>query len=572
MVLARDFVMSTNTQASFFLRLIVPLIGFLIILSVVMHFLVPTIMNSNAEREAIKTGVNVVNQFTQLRGYYSKHVIKKALLAGLKPSIEHKGVDNTVPLPATMIYDMGKLLSSGNINLDLYSAFPFPNRASRRLDAFQQQAWKQLNTNPDNPFSKVEKTSKGTYVRVAVADKLAAQGCVDCHNSRPDTPKDDWRIGDVRGVLEVKINIDSQLAASSALGWDVVNIIIISSIILVIFLSIIYKKRINDRLMAIVKSSTILAEGDLTHRLKEEGNHEAGQISRSVNEFTSSLGKALSEVNSSSASVSKTTSLLSQASQRSTVRSQDQSLNTEQMATAISQMLTSLSQVAQNILLTKGKAEDADKEVVNANQQVMIANDYIQNLSSEISRANDIITNLQQSSESIGSVVDVIRGISDQTNLLALNAAIEAARAGEQGRGFAVVADEVRTLAGRTQSSTEEIQDIITQIQAGVKDAVQAMGAGLDTANDCVAQTARSTASLELITTAITVVTDNANQIAAATEEQTIVLNEIQLNAASIAESANTEHQDALNNKQECQKLEQLVREMHASLTQFTLK
>ncbi len=564
--------MGNDYMASFFWRLIIPLISFLIILSIIMHFLVPTMMNRNAEQEAVNTGINIVQQFTQLRGYYSKHVIKKALVAGMKPSIKHEGVDNAIPLPATMIYDMSDVLSSSSINLDLYSTFPFPNRASRRLDDFQQQAWKQLNIDSDTPYTQVEETSSGTYVRIAVADKLVAQGCVNCHNSRADTPKDDWRLGDVRGVLEVKINIDSQLAASAALGWNVVSIIIISSIILVIFLSIIYRKRINYRLMAIVKSSAILAGGDLTHRLREEGKHEAGQISRSVNKFSKTLGDALLAVNTSSNNVSGTTELLLGASQRSTARSQDQSLNTEQMATAISQILTSLTEVAQNILLTKIKAEDADKEVTNANQQVSIANDYIKNLSGEITRANDIIVKLQESSESIGSVVDVIRGISDQTNLLALNAAIEAARAGEQGRGFAVVADEVRTLAGRTQSSTEEIQGMITQIQAGVKDAVQAMGEGLDTANNCVEQTARSTESLGMITNAITVVTDNANQIAAATEEQTIVLNEIQLNSASIAEAATTEHQDAINNKQECEKLEQYVQEMHASLAKFTLK
>ncbi len=537
-----------------------------------MYFLVPTMMNKNAEQEAIKTGVNIVNQFTKLRGYYNKHVIKKALAAGMKPMIEHEGIDNAIPLPATMIHDMSNLLSSESINLDLYSAYPFPNRASRRLDSFQQQAWKQLNRNADKPFIRVEETPTGTYIRVAVADKLVAQGCVNCHNSHPDTPKVGWSLGDVRGVLEVRINMDSQLAASSTLGWQIVGIISTSSIILVIFLSIIYRKRINYRLMAIVKSSAVLASGDLTHRLTEEGQHEAGEISRSVNKFTESLGKTLLEVNASSNNVSTTTSLLLASSQRATFRSQEQSVNTEQMATAITQTLTSLTEVAQNIVQTKNKAEDADKEAMNANQQVSIASDYIKNLSGEITRANEIIIKLQESSESIGNVVDVIQSISEQTNLLALNAAIEAARAGEQGRGFAVVADEVRTLAGRTQSSTQEIQDIITQIQSGVKDAVLAMGKGLDTANACVEQTARSAESLELITNAITVVTENADQIATATEEQTMVLNEIQLNSASIAEAATTEYHDSMSNSQECEKLEQLVQEMQKSLDQFTLK
>ncbi len=563
--------MAKGIRESFFWRLITPLIGFLVVLCVVLYFLIPGMMNRNAEQEAIKTGVGIVNQFTLLRGYYNKNVVKKALNAGLKPVIDHQTGENNIPLPATMIHDLSALLKDSNIQLNLYSGFPFPNRSARRLDDFQQQAWQTLSKKPDTPFSLVEETPLGTFLRVAVADKLVAQGCVDCHNTRADTPKNDWKLGDVRGVLEVKLDLGSQLAASSALGWQVVALIVLSSIVLVIFLSIIYRNRINKRLMAIIGSTSKLASGDLTHRMNGEGEHEAAQISRSMNTFTDSLNSTLKDVHGTSDEVFATTSVLLSSAQRAASRAQDQSQNTEQMATAIKQTLTSLTEVSQNIVQTKVTAEDADREAGTAGEQVRVANTYINDLSIEIKRANDIVIKLQESSENIGSVVDVIQAISEQTNLLALNAAIEAARAGEQGRGFAVVADEVRTLAGRTQSSTQEIQEIITQIQSGVQDAVKAMSTGLETANSCVEQTQLSVKSIEHISNAINVVTQNAEQIASATEQQTVVLNEIEKNSENIAQVAITANSDAVANSEECQKLEQLSKSMKASLAKFTL-
>jgi len=563
--------MAKGIRESFFWRLITPLIGFLVVLCVVLYFLIPGMMNRNAEQEAIKTGVGIVNQFTLLRGYYNKNVVKKALNAGLKPVIDHQTGENNIPLPATMIHDLSALLKDSNIQLNLYSGFPFPNRSARRLDDFQQQAWQTLSKKPDTPFSLVEETPLGTFLRVAVADKLVAQGCVDCHNTRADTPKNDWKLGDVRGVLEVKLDLGSQLAASSALGWQVVALIVLSSIVLVIFLSIIYRNRINKRLMAIIGSTSKLASGDLTHRMNGEGEHEAAQISRSMNTFTDSLNSTLKDVHGTSDEVFATTSVLLSSAQRAASRAQDQSQNTEQMASAIKQTLTSLTEVSQNIVQTKVTAEDADREAGTAGEQVRVANTYINDLSIEIKRANDIVIKLQESSENIGSVVDVIQAISEQTNLLALNAAIEAARAGEQGRGFAVVADEVRTLAGRTQSSTQEIQEIITQIQSGVQDAVKAMSTGLETANSCVEQTQLSVKSIEHISKAINVVTQNAEQIASATEQQTVVLNEIEKNSENIAQVAITANSDAVANSEECQKLEQLSKSMKASLAKFTL-
>jgi methyl-accepting chemotaxis protein len=180
--------------------------------------------------------LSIIDQYKTLRGYYVKSVIKKVKGndTGLKISYDHKTMDDAIPLPATLIHDMSELLGQkgeDNIKLKLYSDFPFPNRKDRKLDDFGQQALAFFKTAPDEPFVKKDTLEGQEVVRVAVADKMVAQACVNCHNSRHDTPKNDWKLNDVRGVLEVISPIGVQLSANEAMVNRLIAIAVVGLIL-----------------------------------------------------------------------------------------------------------------------------------------------------------------------------------------------------------------------------------------------------------------------------------------------------------------------------------------------------
>lgn len=208
----------------------------------------------------------------------------------------------------------------------------------------------------------------------------------------------------------------------------------------------------------------------------------------------------------------------------------------DKVATAMNEMSATVHEVARNATEAAEAAQQADAETRTGKSVVSQAIEAIDLLASEVESAAQVIHKLEQDSDEIGAVLDVIRGIAEQTNLLALNAAIEAARAGEQGRGFAVVADEVRTLAQRTQQSTQEIQNMIERLQSGSQDAVKAMEQGKNRAQAGVTQAAEAGTSLETIAAAVSTISDMNTQIATAAEEQSVVAEEINLNINSISD------------------------------------
>ncbi|WP_185965827.1 ATP-binding protein [Shewanella sp. YLB-09] len=228
----------------------------------VLSFSIPILVERNAEQHAIHTALNSLKQLKILRAYYTKNVVKKVQDFGvLTPAIKHLGEPDKIPLPATMIHDLSQLFDDSGSKLNLYSAYPFPNRQHITLDPFQQKAWLELNENPNQIISAVNNENNHTVLRVAIADQMQIQACVDCHNNHPLTPKTDWQLGDVRGVLEMSIDISSQLALAKTLSLWIISCMLIACILLIVIFYFLTSK-ITEQVSNISQGMIALGKGN----------------------------------------------------------------------------------------------------------------------------------------------------------------------------------------------------------------------------------------------------------------------------------------------------------------------
>jgi len=279
-------------------------------------------------------------------------------------------------------------------------------------------------------------------------------------------------------------------------------------------------------------------EGDLTQRLPIRGNDEITAIARSFNTFITQIQDLVKESKNASEILSRLSEEISSISSETRHLTDDQLQQTDQAATGSNEMSQTIHEVAGNAERAASAATDVAENANSGKSTMEKTQQRIGHLAKDIQQSCEVIQGLQAETDSIGSVLDVIRGIAEQTNLLALNAAIEAARAGEQGRGFAVVADEVRSLASRTQESTEEINKMISRLQEQAASAVRSMEENAKNSEDTAESAHIALESISSISSAVNTITEMSLSIASAVEEQSAAANEISGNVIRIAESS----------------------------------
>lgn len=320
----------------------------------------------------------------------------------------------------------------------------------------------------------------------------------------------------------------------SLMMWVVVAVIII-----VIFTGVLIAKNLTSSIKQVQDAMTKMADGDLTTRIDHLGKNELGVLADSYNKTAANLSNLTSQLVSVANNVAGSSETLASAMNQADHNSQNMLSQVEQIATALNEMSSTALEMSQNAANAETAANEAITNVEIGNKSLIKSNDISLKIGESITEATKLVNQLKEYSTEIGAVIEVINSISEQTNLLALNAAIEAARAGEAGRGFAVVADEVRSLAAKTQQSTIDIQEIITKLQTQAEKADQFMKSNSKLIDDSQQVANSVQEAFKGITESVNTISDVNSMVATAASEQSSVTEDISSNIALTVDIVN---------------------------------